>query len=222
LNGITSLTLYSNGVSVASTTTVTVGGMATFALSNDNILPGGGSVTYLVEADFNSGATGQYTFSMTGGTGTNGQPILMGFVSGSDVPGASVTVVAATATPTTTASTTATSSPTFTPTAITHTTPVVFPNPSTGGPVTLAADLSQAVNSVNVDVYTTAFRRVQHQQAQSGVNGVMASTVSSAYKSWKIPVLMQDDWGNPLASGLYYVVISTPNSRQVIKLLLLR
>ena len=63
---------------------------------------------------------------------------------------------------------------------------------------------------VTVQVFTTAFRKVQE-------NSYPATTYGP------LKILMRDDWGNPLASGLYYVVVNVDgHQRSVAKLLLLR
>ncbi|HJT24418.1 MAG TPA: hypothetical protein VJ873_07560, partial [bacterium] len=158
-------------------------------------LPAGSGVTYMVTANFGAGAGGTYTFSVTGATGNNGQGVL---VSGLPVAGATKTVSQATATATSTS----------TPQPVT--TPIVFPNPSNGGPINVMPPAYQGTADVTVQLYTTAFRKVQEQ-----------SYSSLPYGPLKINML--DEWGSPLASGLYYVVITVDaHHRTVAKLLLLR
>ena len=93
-------------------------------------------------------------------------------VTGAPVNGAVVTVVAGTATttftPTTTSSFTVTSTPTNTWTGtptLTKTpaptrTPVLYPNPSTGDPISINVPGS-GIADVKVEIFTTAFRKVQ-------------------------------------------------------------
>ena len=245
VSDITGVTLWINGTAI--TTTTFTGNTAVYLISSP--IPPTSSVTFLVTASFDNSASGTYNFSVSGMSATNGQPVLF---SGMPVLGATVTVTQPTATATSTPTNTptltvtplpsstptitptSTSAATFTPTAsdtstITstpqpNTTPVVFPNPSTGEPVTVAASFAEPVNQVNVQIFTTAFRKVQDNTVNSTTSGVTASAVSGTPASnWRIPVQMQDNWGNPLASGLYYVVITANgHQRSVVKLLLLR
>ncbi len=244
---ITSVTLFANGVSVGSMTFT--GTTAVFNLSGT--LPGNSSVTYTASANFGTNASGSYNFSVTGASGTNGQPVVF---SPMPVLGADIAVAQATATPTKTTTVTpsftptststntltptntctatvtnsptipftATSSPTSTPVA--NSTPVVFPNPSTGGNVTLMANLNQPVSGLNVSLYTTAFRMVQSTDITTLTPNVTASALpGTTAQSWKIPLVMTDKDGHLLASGLYYVVITINGQRySVTKLLLLR
>ena len=62
---------------------------------------------------------------------------------------------------------------------------------------------------VKAQVFTTAFRKVQEQDHPSMPYGPLT-------------VRMVDEWGNPLADGLYYVVITVDGHRSIAKLLLLR
>jgi len=153
-------------------------------------------VTYTVTASFNNNASGTYTFSVNGAAGNvNGQAVQF---SNMPVSGTTVTVTHATETPT----------PSSTPQPAAKA--VVYPNPSNGGPVSVMAAVYSGTANVKVQVFTTAFRKVQEKLYTLQPYG-------------PIQILMQDDWGNPLASGLYYVVISVNgNQRSVTKLLLLR
>ncbi len=220
--GITSVSLVDNGT-VISTASFT-GTTATFNLSSltsNNVIPASnGAVTYEVVATFSTSApTGTYTFSVTGGAGNNGQAVGFG---GLPVPGAVVTISSATSTPSSTPNSTASLTPTSTlqPSSI----PVVYPNPSTGGPVTVSATLSQASDTLSVQIFTVAFRDVQDNTVSTSSPGVTASVSgSTTAKTWHIPLALNDKSGAPLASGLYYVVISNHNGyHSVVKLLLLR
>ncbi|HJT24650.1 MAG TPA: hypothetical protein VJ873_08750, partial [bacterium] len=158
-------------------------------------LPAGSGVTYMVTANFGAGAGGTYTFSVTGATGNNGQGVL---VSGLPVAGATKTVLQPTATVT----------PTSTPKPVT--TPIVFPNPSSGNPVNVMPPVYPGAADVRVQLFTIAFRKVQEQSYSSLPYG-------------PVKINMLDEWGSPLASGLYYVVITVNDSqRSVAKLLLFR
>jgi rhamnogalacturonan endolyase len=88
---------------------------------------------------------------------------------------------------------------------------VLFPNPVTGpGPVTLNLHLSTA-GRVQISVFTTAFRRV---------NEITLSNVPAGTTDVALP--LTDREGTPLADGLYYVVVTTPQGRFVVKLMILR
>lgn len=115
----------------------------------------------------------------------------------------SVTVVAPTDTPT------ASSTPQAPAVA------VVYPNPSSGGPVNVMPPAFEGTAEVKVQVFTLAFRKVQEQ--------VVRQTQGP------LTLLPADKGGNPLSSGLYYVVVTVtpstqgrPSLRSVVKLLLLR
>lgn len=69
--------------------------------------------------------------------------------------------------------------------------------------------VSKATAEVKVQLFTTAFRKVQEKDFASIPNGRMT-------------LYMEDTWGNPLASGLYYVVVVEEGRRFMTKLLLLR
>ena len=116
----------------------------------------------------------------------------------------------------------ATASPTLTPTPTSNAAPptstpsgngggvVLYPNPSDGTqPVSITLSLSAPAN-VKVAIFTTAFRKVQEKSFPNQPVGVPVSIVL-------------DDWkGVPLASGLYYVVVSVDGQRTIAKLLILR
>jgi hypothetical protein len=88
---------------------------------------------------------------------------------------------------------------------------VLFPNPATGpGPVTLQATLSSA-GQVQISVFTTAFRKVDTLT----LSNVPAGTTDVA-------LALNDQQGRPLANGLYYVVVRTPQGRFITKLMILR
>jgi beta-glucanase (GH16 family) len=126
--------------------------------------------------------------------------------------------VTSTPTPTLTPTSTPTPCPSCPPTA-TPTPPVntsqsvVFPNPSRGGPVSVVVSGLMGPQVVEVEVFTTAFRKVQSQKYQglSVRGGVLAG-----------PIEPVDDQGNKLASGLYYLMVSAGGQNTVLKWLLLR
>jgi hypothetical protein len=147
-------------------------------------------------------SAGNYSFSLTAGTGNNGQPV--GF-SPLPMTGATITIGVATATPTYTFTPTVT----LTPTPFTNQKPVVYPNPSDGGPVQVLPPPYAGTSNVTIEIFTTAFRRVSHQTLLSQPYGPLT-------------IQMVDDWNNPLASGLYYIVIQTNSGKSVGKILILR
>lgn len=87
--------------------------------------------------------------------------------------------------------------------------PVLYPNPVTGGDVTLNPDL-KATSDVTVTIFTTAFRKVNvenYPQVPAGAT---------------VLVTLTDRTGKPLANGLYYVMVQTNQGRNILKLLILR
>jgi arabinan endo-1,5-alpha-L-arabinosidase len=108
-----------------------------------------------------------------------------------------------------TSTTAHTATPTSTPTGTGGV--VLFPNPATGpGPVTLQVTLSSA-GQVQISVFTTAFRKV---------NTMTLSNVPAGTTDVALP--LTDQQGTPLANGLYYVVVRTPQGRFITKLMILR
>jgi hypothetical protein len=63
---------------------------------------------------------------------------------------------------------------------------------------------------VTVRIYTTAFRLVQTEPFPQAQPGAL------------INVILTDKWNNPLANGLYYLVIEAGGKRWVTKLLVTR
>jgi hypothetical protein len=112
---------------------------------------------------------------------------------------ASVTVTPFTSTPTATAQVTPVSNP------------VLYPNPVSGpGPILIRLPNYLGVADIPVKVYTIAFRLVDKFTAYQMAGG---SDVS-------LP--LTDQGGTPLANGLYYVVVTTPENRSTLKLLIIR
>jgi len=197
---ITSVTLRANGNPV--TTIAFTGSTATFTFSDS--FTGNSSVTYTVAANFGPNANGTYQFSATGANGTNGGQALL--FSGLPVPGATVTVSHPTSTPTATAQATASPTPSNPPPVL------VFPNPAQGnGPVTVQFFLPQSFGQVEVKVFTSAFRVVQETLVKDPAAGLN-----------RAPVELEDKWGQPLANGLYYIVVQWPEGKAVTRLLILR
>jgi len=195
---ITGVTLSANGVPVA--TIAFTGTTATFVFSDTTV--GNSSVTYTVAANFGSNAVGTYNFSITNASGNNGQPLLF---SGLPVAGAMVTISHPTTTPTATAQATGTPTPGAS-------TPLVFPNPVQGpGPVTFQFTLPQSYGQAEVKVFTSAFRMVEETVVKDPSAGLN-----------RVPLILEDKWGQPLANGLYYIVVQWPQGRAVTRLLILR
>jgi hypothetical protein len=125
---------------------------------------------------------------------------------------ASVTVVASTLTPTLTPFIS------FTPTPGTSNgggsgtgQPILFPNPVTGdGPVSIRLPNYRGAATVTLQVFTTAFRMVNTLSYPNQVGGV------------DVALPLSDRHGVPLANGLYYVLVTTPDGKSILKLLVLR
>jgi hypothetical protein len=202
-------------------------GSATYASDNgtvlisfNNPLPAFATQNYLVVYNFSPTAPGGTyqasvvgSLDLTGGNTTTGQTISF---TGVPVNGATITISTATTTPTFTP--TVTTTRTATAIASGTPTPVIFPNPSDGTkPVCVNVPGLASNSNVTVQIFTIAFRKVQ----EIPFTNVPAGTVSFS---------LTDRYGTPLASGLYYVVITTTPSgatgqspkRSVGKLLLLR
>jgi hypothetical protein len=63
---------------------------------------------------------------------------------------------------------------------------------------------------VRVQIFTVAFRMVQNNDFKD----VQAGGI--------LQIPLEDRWGNPLANGLYYVVVTTKAGRTIGKLLVIR
>ena len=236
-SGISSVALYldtnGNGMVDPSEILLATGSYAAddgqVTLNLSNTIPPGSAANYLVVYNFSAGApTGTYSAALLPGAdiqGTNlitAKPVLF---TGALVNGATITLVNGTPTVTFTPTITPTITATITPTGVTvGSTPVVFPNPADGtAPVSVAVNLQQATDSVSVQIFTVAFRKVQETTYSSASSDVTATLISgNLARKWILPVLLKDKWGTNLASGLYYVVIATPNGRSVGKLLIER
>jgi hypothetical protein len=209
--GITSATLLKNGVPVQ--TAVFNGGNAVFNFS-DTIAGNNGAVTYQVQVNVsNTAGAGNYGFSITNELGTNGQAVLF---SPMVVPGATLTVTTATATP----SRTATLSPTQTRTAtVTETrtstpqpnsTPVLYPNPVSGPTVDILLPPYTGLENIRVEIFTLSFRKVV-DKTYFGVGG-----------GTPVVVVLTGSSGRPLANGIFYVVVTVGGHRSIEKLMILR
>jgi hypothetical protein len=108
-------------------------------------------------------------------------------------------------------------SPTPTPSATTEATvdlagnTLLYPNPADGTvPVKIHHLKLQGVSDVRVQIFTITQRKVQDlvfNQVAPGEDLAFSTT---------------DKWGVNLANGLYYVVVTTEQSRWIGKLILLR
>ena len=120
----------------------------------------------------------------------------------------------ASATRTQSTTSTATFSPTTSLTPVLTGTPILsgsapwlYPNPVVGfGPVTILLPGLKPDSAVEVEVFTTAFRKMYEESFPAG-------TVGSS-----ISFLLDSSWAN----GLYYLVVITPKERTVLKMILLR
>jgi hypothetical protein len=215
--GITSVNLYldnnGNGLVDGGDTLV---GTATYSggtvvINISTSIPAGLTKTLLVTYGFsNSAPAGSYATSLTGATGTNATGALQ--FSGLPMNGAMISIFTATSTPTNTSTSTTTFTPTFTSTATPNGRhdPVIYPNPAPGGIVNILPPAYPGSSNVTVRIFTSAFRMVQEKKFDS----VPAGT--------SVPINLTDKWGAPLASGLYYVAVTTSQGRSIGKLLILR
>jgi hypothetical protein len=87
--------------------------------------------------------------------------------------------------------------------------PVLYPNPVTGGDVTLNPNLS-STSDVTVTLFTSGFRKVNTENFAQVLAGAT------------VQVTLTDRTGKLLANGLYYVVVQTNQGRSILKLLILR
>lgn len=116
-----------------------------------------------------------------------------------------------TRTPTDTPSITCTATITCTPTA-TSIPENLYPNPVSGaGPVKIQVTLKDSRNFIAIKVFTIAFRKINEQSYAYEPPGIY---------TYSIP--LRDERGANLANGLYYVEITTNESRMIQKLLILR
>ena len=100
--------------------------------------------------------------------------------------------------------------PTSTPT-VANSNPIVYPNPANGpGPVTVQVVLPFAAN-VEIQVLTISYRQV---------NEITYKNLPPGTNYLALP--LTDKKGEPLSNGLYYLVLTTPNRHNTLKLLVLR
>jgi hypothetical protein len=90
--------------------------------------------------------------------------------------------------------------------------PILYPNPADGTtPVGLLFNLDSSADMVKIQLFTTAFRKILEKPLGSAQAGPQQTSFE-----------LKDNRGTPLASGVYYVVISAGSQRLVGKLLILR
>jgi len=105
-----------------------------------------------------------------------------------------------------------TQTPTSTPTVTSTpgTGPVIYPNPISGlGPAHLSVPLT-GVSDVKVTLYSSAFR---------SLNSLSCSNVAPGTV---LDIPLTDRNGNPLANGVYYLVVQAQGKRWIVKLMVLR
>jgi hypothetical protein len=89
--------------------------------------------------------------------------------------------------------------------------PVIYPNPSDGTqPIHILVPGRAGTAEVTIRIFTLAFRLVQQQKFEQVPLGTNKQ------------VELKDRAGKPLASGLYYVVVTIDSKRTVEKLLILQ
>jgi hypothetical protein len=86
----------------------------------------------------------------------------------------------------------------------------IYPNPAPGPTVKILPPSYNGISNVRVGIYTLAFRKVQDTTFDSVPSGT-AVTISLTGRG-----------GNPLANGLYYVVVTINGHRSTGKLLVIR
>jgi hypothetical protein len=237
-NGDASVSVVINGTTVASSV-VFVSDFATINLNNYNL---SGNQVLQVYLNFTNSAQGTYQLSITSLTGSSmnngGQPVtatplpVSGYTVSCQPPTSTPAHTATftwsptnTNTSTTTATITATSTPTCTFTSTTSGTitatststpaalkvPVIYPNPVDGTSRVSIRPPVYTGNTVKVEIYTVAYRKVFNRtfNLTYGNDVILNAPVT-------------DNWNNPLASGVYYVVVTTNSGRSIGKMLILR
>jgi hypothetical protein len=104
----------------------------------------------------------------------------------------------------------ATASYTPTPSATFFPAPVLYPNPVYGGNQVQIQPPLTSPTDVRVEIFTTAFRKVQDELFHQTAVGAVLS------------IQLTDKWDSRLANGLYYLVVSAPRGKGTMKLLILR
>lgn len=182
----------------------------------DTIAPGTSQDYTLVYNFSGSAPSGTYITTVAANTDVQGAGQVSGKaiqVSGAPITGATITIVSPTATNSPTSTITSTPTITGTPTATPNGTqvPVIYPNPNNGkNPIHVHPPAYSGTANITVQVFTTAFRKVQEQEFQQWPAGT------------DVTITLTDNWGGTLANGLYYVIVSNGSDRSVGKLLVIR
>jgi hypothetical protein len=87
---------------------------------------------------------------------------------------------------------------------------LIYPNPVFGPVVNLLPPAHSGGSNVEVEIFTTVFRKV--------LDKIFPSVPSAE----AVTLELKDKWGVPLADGLYYVVVTVDGKRSIGKLLVLR
>jgi hypothetical protein len=109
---------------------------------------------------------------------------------------------------------TSTETATETPFGCDHPRPtfLIYPNPSMGAEkVKVRGEFCRSTKRVNLVLWTVAGRRVAEYKY---------GPQEPSLTEWDID--LKDDHGDPLANGLYYMTITTPQCRSTLKLFVLR
>jgi hypothetical protein len=84
--------------------------------------------------------------------------------------------------------------------------PLIFPNPVVGPIARFLPQAYGAPSDVQVQVYTPAFKLV------------LTKNYPSVQPGTSLSLDLVDDWGEPLAGGLYYLVVTVQGKRGTAKL----
>jgi hypothetical protein len=87
---------------------------------------------------------------------------------------------------------------------------LIYPNPVTGSSVNVLPPAYSDNRDVRIEIFTLSFRKV------------LGETFPNIPPGTAVKVTLDDQWGRPLADGLYYVVVTIEGKRYIGKLLVLR
>jgi hypothetical protein len=91
-------------------------------------------------------------------------------------------------------------------------TPIAYPNPLEGGEtVMVSVPLGEDAESVLLQVFTTAYRKILEENLGSMPAGMN-----------NVALTLRDSKGKPLANGVYYIVITTEKGRAIGKFVVIR
>jgi hypothetical protein len=101
---------------------------------------------------------------------------------------------------------------TLTPTATVQagSTPVIFPNPVTDGVLEVLPQTYPGMSWIKVQVFTPSWKPVLKKEFPPTLAGQT------------VRVELLDDWGEPLAGGVYYVRVTTKKDQKTVTLVVLR